>query len=136
MNNVSFYFRTTINGKEYASMTLQKLFVVAAEKYVACCVEFKLFHMNKGSEFGRRIDHKICQILYIVIRAFFKYLVCNVRDPVIGKQDYDEFFHNSLYYFVQKFGQRKALFKDVYRILKAKQQKPRKETGGTKWELF
>ncbi len=41
MNNVSFYFRNTINTVEYANQTLNKLYLAAAEKYIACCMEFK-----------------------------------------------------------------------------------------------
>jgi hypothetical protein len=37
MNNVSFYFRAHINNEEYAYRTLNKLYLQAAEKYVACC---------------------------------------------------------------------------------------------------
>lgn len=37
MNNVSFYFRNTINSDEYAYKTLNKLYLAAAEKYIACC---------------------------------------------------------------------------------------------------
>ena len=37
MNNVSFYFRSTINSHEFAYTTLNKLYQQAAEKYIACC---------------------------------------------------------------------------------------------------
>jgi len=37
MNNVSFYFRASINKKEFAFTTLNKLYQQAAEKYIACC---------------------------------------------------------------------------------------------------
>lgn len=37
MNNVSFYFRDTINSLTFAKLTLNKLYIAAAEKYVACC---------------------------------------------------------------------------------------------------
>jgi hypothetical protein len=46
MNNVSFYFRNTINSLEFAKLTLNKLYLSAAEKYVACCLEFKAFHSD------------------------------------------------------------------------------------------
>jgi hypothetical protein len=44
MNNISLYFKETLNSKKYAKKTLQKLYMAAAEKYVACCFEFKVFH--------------------------------------------------------------------------------------------
>ena len=80
MNNVSFYFRKTINRDEYAYSTLKKLYQAGAEKYIACCADFKAFH--KDTSLAGRIDTTICNIVYIVIRSFFKYLVCNVRSPV------------------------------------------------------
>ena len=42
---------------------------------------------------------KIVQVIYIVIRAFFKYLVCNVRNPVFNQTDYGRFFKFSLKFF-------------------------------------
>lgn len=44
MNNVSFYFRGSITSKRYAMETLDKLYSAAAEKYIACCQEFRRFH--------------------------------------------------------------------------------------------
>lgn len=41
MNNVSFYFNAQINQEAYAFVTLNKLYQSGAEKYVACCLEFK-----------------------------------------------------------------------------------------------
>jgi len=46
MNNVSFYFRETINSKEFAKLTLNKLYQAAAEKYIACCCDFKQYHQS------------------------------------------------------------------------------------------
>ncbi len=44
MNNVSFYFRKSINDLEFAKQTLNKIYLAAAEKYVSCCMEFTSFH--------------------------------------------------------------------------------------------
>jgi hypothetical protein len=86
MNNVSFYFRKTINQREYAYSTLNKLYKAGAEKYIACCAEFKAFHAN--TSLSTRLDLTICSVVYVVIRSFFKYLVCNVRNPIFEKEDY------------------------------------------------
>ena len=43
MNNITFYFRDTIANKECALETLSKLYVLAAEKYIACCKEYNRF---------------------------------------------------------------------------------------------
>lgn len=44
MNNVTHYFNANINSREYASKTLAKLYIAAAEKYLACCIDFRNFH--------------------------------------------------------------------------------------------
>ena len=90
MNNVSFYFRATINGPEFAQKTLTKLYLAAAEKYVACCQDFKRFHAK--TTLASTVDLKICQTIYVVIRSFFKYLVCNIKNPVYNRKDYHAFF--------------------------------------------
>ena len=46
MNNVSFYFRSSINQDEFAYTTLNKLYLAGAEKYIACCMDFKKYHMH------------------------------------------------------------------------------------------
>lgn len=94
MNNVSFYFRNSINKNEFAMNTLNKLYLAAAEKYIACCIEFKQYHMH--TTLCKEIDLKICQIIYVVIRSFFKYLVCNVNNSVFERHDYHKFFQMSL----------------------------------------
>ena len=86
MNNVSFYFKSTINSEEFSQKTLNKLYVAAAEKYVACCLDFKAFHHIQKTRM--QLDLKIVQILYVVIRSFFKYLVCNIKNPVYARTDY------------------------------------------------
>ena len=105
MNNVSFYFRSTITSKKFANQTLEKLYFAAAEKYLACCREFKKYHLKKytkykNEEFYKRIDLKLCQIIYVVIHSFFKYLVCNVREGTVfdvnNQNDYKDFFTNGL----------------------------------------
>lgn len=77
MNNVTHYFNANINSREYASKTLAKLYIAAAEKYLACCVDFRNFHQS--TVLKQMLDIKIIQVLYVVLRSFFKYLVCNVR---------------------------------------------------------
>lgn len=47
MNNVSFYFRSTITTKDFAMKTLDKLYDSATEKYVVCCKDFKRFHLSQ-----------------------------------------------------------------------------------------
>ena len=58
MNNVIFYFRSTINTDEYARLTLNKLYMAAAEKYIACCAEFKRYH--RRTTLCADVDLKIC----------------------------------------------------------------------------
>ena len=101
MNNVSFYFRKTINREEYAYTTLNKLFQAGAEKYIACCMEFKRFHDR--TTLKPYVDIKIVQIIYVVIRSFFKYLVCNVKPSVFDRNDYHKFFKFSLSFFALRF---------------------------------
>lgn len=101
MNNVSFYFRSSINSDEFAYMTLNKLFQQAAEKYISCCMEFKEFHAR--TTLASTVDLKICQIVYVVIRSFFKYLVCNVKPSVFSREDYHKFFKYSLSFFARRF---------------------------------
>jgi hypothetical protein len=123
MNNVSFYFRETTNTKEASERTLKKLYQVAAEKYVVCAAEFKAFHMRAPQFSEEEIDLRVVQVIYIVIRSFFKYLVCNVRDPIMQKDEYQDFLKNSLYFFIIKFGHKKNVFRRVWKILVAKEKK-------------
>jgi len=58
MNNVSFYFRSTINQEEFAYTTLNKLYQAGAEKYIACCMEFVQFH--RKTSLWPEISLKIC----------------------------------------------------------------------------
>ena len=46
MNNVAIYFRPDITSKDYAKETLAKIFIMAAEKYAACCKVFRRFHVS------------------------------------------------------------------------------------------
>jgi len=66
------------------------------------------------------IDLKIVQVIYVVIRAFFKYLVCNVKNPVFERNDYAKFFKFSVKFFTDRFELYKNEFGRVYKILKAK----------------
>jgi len=112
MNNVSFYFRKTINGSEFAKKTLDKLYLAATEKYIACCMEFKQYH--EATTLAKDIDLKICQIIYVVIRSFFKYLVCNVNNSIFERKDYSWFFKVSLQFFELRFKHYKNYFGGVY----------------------
>lgn len=125
MNNVTHYFNAAINNKEFAESTLKKLYQAAAEKYHSCCVEFKTFH--HGSTLAPFVDVKIVQILYVVIRSFFKYLVCNVRQPIYKREDYLWFIQFSLNQFSSRFKFSKAMFGAVYRMLIAKEAKLKTE---------
>ena len=127
MNNVSFYFRASINDKEFAYTTLNKLYQQAAEKYIACCQEFKTFHAR--TTLASQVDLKICQIAYVVIRSFFKYLVCNVKPSVFDRQDYHTFFKFSLSFFARRFIAYKNLFRNVVAILRSKMERLDTETS-------
>ena len=131
MNNVSFYFRKTINQEEYAFLTLNKLYLQAAEKYVACCFDFKKFHAR--TTLSDKIDIVICQIIYVVIRSFFKYLVCNVKPSVFERDNYHKFFKYSLSFFARRFLQSKNMFRNVCAILRAKMD--RLDTENQKFEI-
>jgi len=74
-----------------------------------------------------KIDLKICQIIYVVIRSFFKYLVSNVRNPIFVISDYHKFFKFSLSFFTIKFGSYNNKFGDIYAILKSKMIRCEKE---------
>ena len=121
MNNVSFYFRKTINSTEYAYQTLNKLYLAGAEKYIACCMEFKRYHAR--TSLAKEVDLKICQIVYVVIRSFFKYLVCNVSHSVFDRNDYHHFFKYSLQFFYMRFAVYKNFFKHVHSILASKMKR-------------
>lgn len=114
--------------------TLDKLYVAAAEKYAACCREYRRFHLSTCSkktiaknEFLKRIDLNLAQIIYVVIHSFFKYLVCNVRGGTVFDSgpsgDYHEFFRFSLSYFANRFAIYKNEFSVLHKILQAKVKK-------------
>jgi hypothetical protein len=46
MNNISFYFKSTITSKNLAMITLNSLYEVASEKYISCCRDYKRFHIG------------------------------------------------------------------------------------------
>ena len=46
MNNVTIYFRSSITTKEFAKDTLNKIYEMATEKFVACCHEYSNFHLS------------------------------------------------------------------------------------------
>lgn len=68
-------------------------------------------------------EMKMVQIIYVVIRAFFKYLVCNIQCPIFDKNDYPKFFQYSIRFFSDRFGMYKNDFSRVFKILKAKEKK-------------
>ena len=74
---------------------------------------------SKTQEF----EMKIVQIIYVVIRAFFKYLVCNIKEPVFERNDYSKFFRYSIKFFTDRFALYKNEFATVHKILKAKEIK-------------
>ena len=59
----------------------------------------------------------------MVIRSFFKYLVCNVKNPIFDRQDYHKFFKFSLSFFALKFQSHKHVFKRCYAILRSKMER-------------
>ena len=118
MNNVSFYFRASLNTEEYAFNTLNKLYLAAAEKFVACCAEFRMFHAR--TDLACEVDLKICQVVYVVIRSFFKYLVCNVARSVFAREHYHRFFSYSLKFFEMRFANSRNYFGRVHAILLSK----------------
>ncbi len=59
----------------------------------------------------------------MVIRSFFKYLVCNVNNSVFERTDYHRFFKMSLKFFELRFKAYKNYFKSVYKILLKKMDK-------------
>lgn len=121
MNNVSFYFRNTINGDDFCKHTLQKLLRAAAEKYVACAYDFKHFHTR--TTLAKDLDQKLCQIVYVVVRSFFKYLVCNVTNSVYNREHYHKFFVYALKFFEERFCAYKNYFGPECRIMKQKIKK-------------
>lgn len=126
MNNISFYFRDTITSKPYAMETLDKLYQAAAHKYVVCCQEFRKFHSTQrhlANPIAENMDLILVQVVYAVIRSFFKYLVCNVQGTVIGRSDYHEFFCFSLKFFTERFRDHRAEFRGVIKILSAREKR-------------
>lgn len=77
MNNVWFYFKSSINSIDYAKRTLEKLYEYAAVKFTACCKEFKNFHSR--TNIAKTLDLQICKIFYKVIHNFYDYLVYNIE---------------------------------------------------------
>ena len=65
-------------------------------------------------------DLKMAEIVYIVLRSFFKYLVCNVKDSIFQKSDYLRFFKFCLKFFIDRFSLHKSEFRVVHKILSAK----------------
>ena len=82
--------------------------------------------MSQGvkNSFTNQIDLVLAQVIYVVIRSFFKYLVCNIRGgAVFERTDFHEFFVYSIKFFTDKFNEYKGEFTTIYKILKAKTQR-------------
>lgn len=88
MNNICHYFRSTINNKEFANKTLQKLLIIAAFKMMSCCHELFDF-FKKDKKMMALIDRKVCMCIYSVIKSLFKYLVVNVDDPIFHQENFE-----------------------------------------------
>lgn len=107
---------------------------MAAEKYAACCEQFRRFHISnlrkseavlkkkgKVNEFRNRLDLNLARILYVVIHSFFKYLVFNMQGgTVFVKDDYDWFFKFALNHFYKRFSKEKTHFGILSKILASK----------------
>lgn len=153
MNNVTIYFRSSITTKDFAQDTLNKIYEMATEKFVACCSEFKQFHqsayrqvncrsrqyvshdgkrlkeISQRDHFILRLDLQIAKIIYVVIHSFFKYLVCHIKGgTVFADADYDWFFKHSLQVFQGRFVQERNKFPILCRILESKCRKIEHET--------
>jgi len=69
------------------------------------------------------LDQVLANVVYIVIRSFFKYLVCNIQGALFSRNDYHEFFVFSLGFFAERFKSYKSEFTDVHKILISKQKR-------------
>ena len=126
MNNVSFYFSKDTSNKDFAKQTLEKIYVMASEKYAACCKVLKQFHSNQqcNQEWLKRLDLRLAQIIYVVIHSFFKYLLCNIQGgSIFEKDDYEWFFRFSLKFFLDRFAVEKNYFGTMHKVLAAKYKK-------------
>ena len=126
MNNITFYFRNTITTKNFAWQTLEKLLTISAIKFVACCQEFKRFHCStakKSHDYFMLVDQVLTKSLYVVIKSFFKYLVCNLRNSVFCKDDFAQFFQFCLKTFVLHFKSHSNEFSQMIKIMEAKMLK-------------
>ena len=97
---------------------------------MACCQDFRRFHAggpDKPQAFVQQLDLVLAQVVYVVIRSFFKYLVCNIRGGVFDRSAYNEFFTYSLGFFVDKFAGYKGEFSKVHKIMVAKQLRLKSE---------
>lgn len=122
MNNITHYFRKGITNREFSNKTLNKLYIAGAYKYMQCCIEYKE-HFKNNKQIAPEIDKIICGIIYSVTRAFFKYLVCNIKDSVFGKEHYKDFSMATMRHFIEIFSLKKNYFNGVVKILIAKEQK-------------
>nr|O00939.1 RecName: Full=Telomerase reverse transcriptase; AltName: Full=Telomerase catalytic subunit; AltName: Full=Telomerase subunit P123 [Euplotes aediculatus]AAC47515.1 telomerase subunit p123 [Euplotes aediculatus] len=122
MNNITHYFRKTITTEDFANKTLNKLFISGGYKYMQCAKEYK-DHFKKNLAMSSMIDLEVSKIIYSVTRAFFKYLVCNIKDTIFGEEHYPDFFLSTLKHFIEIFSTKKYIFNRVCMILKAKEAK-------------
>ncbi|CAI2374740.1 unnamed protein product [Moneuplotes crassus] len=122
MNNITHYFRKTITSREFSNKTLNKLYISSAYKFMQCCIEYKT-HFKSLSQSNPHLDKTICGIIYCVTRAFFRYLVWNVRESIFSKEHEKDFLCGSLRHFIEIFSMRKDWFSGVVKILEAKEKK-------------
>nr|AAP42279.1 telomerase reverse transcriptase [Moneuplotes crassus] len=122
MNNITHYFRKTITNREFSNKTLNKLYIAGAYKYMQCCIEYK-DHFRTNTEIHPQLDKIICAIIYSVTRAFFKYLVCNIKDSIYDREHSRDFSIATLRHFIEIFSLKKNHFSGVVKILVAKEQK-------------
>lgn len=87
-----------------------------------CCKEYKEYFKD-NKQIMEKIDIQICNIIYSVSRAFFKYLVCNIKDTLFTNEHYPDFFISVLKHFIEIFSTKKYIFNDVVKILRAKEAK-------------
>ena len=83
----------------------------------------RVFNGKVSKTVTLELDMKIVQIIYVVIRAFFKYLVCNIKNPIFARSDYPKFFRYSIQFFTDRFKLYKNQFSTVHKMLKSKQDK-------------
>lgn len=116
------YFQSDVNEQETAFESLTLLLSVAAEKFVKCCLELKMFHSSKAKfkTNGCRvsIDQKICQIIVAEVYNQFEFLSLKAKPSLLSHEtDRNRFVAVSLQIFLQKFSKKKSYFGEICKIL-------------------